>query len=275
MGKRSKRASDDRSEPRPTLFVIRPHQQESREVRDLAEAVANRATSLGCIVKTRRSLEDRVSGAEERERPLWLLSPRDANEIYTAAHRSRVSVATFRAAYVRRDPSTTPARRRDLIGLEPFVRYKAFFGLIRGVTDIETFFRNRDTWNARSECDGIADPRVLPFHVFDTAEDASGLDHPDRRAAFEERYRRKAGRIDTSDRTWARADSHAFHGGPALQIRNVTLPQGFHWDVSSDNTRLCTAHEVWRLDAEGAYANVYPDGFVRAARGKARLVWPQ
>jgi hypothetical protein len=43
--------------------------------------------------------------------------------------------------------------------------------------------------------------------------------------------------------------------------------------VSHDSTRLLTAHEVWKLTGEDAYANVYPDGFIRAPSKKAKLVW--
>ena len=128
MGSRSLRKPADQSRHVATIFIIRPDGQEPREIRQLAEAVESRANELMMLVKVRRSREDRVSGADESERPLWLLTPKDANDVYSAAHQDRVCIATFRASYVRRDPSTTPARRRDLIELPSYIRYKAFCG---------------------------------------------------------------------------------------------------------------------------------------------------
>jgi hypothetical protein len=37
-------------------------------------------------------------------------------------------------------------------------------------------------------------------------------------------------------------------------------------------TRVCTAHEVWSVEAHG-HMNIYPDAYVRETQG-ARRKWP-
>ena len=275
MGSRSRRKPADQSRHVATIFIIRPDGQESREIRQHAEAVESRANELKMLVKVRRSREDRVSGADERERPLWLLTPKDANDVYAAAHQDRVCIATFRASFVRRDPSTTPARRRDLIELPSYIRYKAFCGLVRGKPDVGRFFDDFAEWAAATVCEGHADPRALPFHVFDTEVEWIELNDSSSRTDFDRHHRHQGARRDDNDRRWAAADPRSYHALPPLLIRGTALTPGFHWDVSHDDTRLLTSHEIWKLKGEGAYANVYPNGYVRSAAGKAKRVWPR
>ena len=256
------------------MFVIRPDGREPHEVRSLADAVASKASALGMLVKVRRSREDRVAGAEERERPLWLLTPRDAHEVYAAAHRGPVAVATFRASFVRRDPSTTPARRRDLAGIASYLRYKAFHSLVRGRPDVATFFDEFAVWAGRTECENHTDPRAIPFHVFDVESEWTDLDTAASRQDFDRRHKHLGSRRDDSGRRWDPADPRAYHRPPELRVRGRALPVGFHWDVSHNATRLLTSNEVWKLAGSGAYANVYPDGYIASSPGNAKRVWP-
>lgn len=275
MGNSSRGKPDDQRDHVATVFIFRPDGREPHEVRQLAEAVESRANELNMLAKVRRSREDRVSGADERERPLWLLTPKDANDVYAAAHQDRVCIATFKASFVRRDPSTTLARRRDLIDLASYIRYKAFCGLIRGKPDVGRFFDGFAEWAAATGCEGHADPRSLPFHVFDTDTEWIHLDDSSSRSDFDLHHRHQGARRDDKDRRWSNADPRSYHAPSPLLIRRTPITPGFHWDVSHDNTRLLTSNEVWKLKGEGAYANVYPNGYVRSAAGKAKRVWPR
>lgn len=120
----------------------------------------------------------------------------------------------------------------------------------------------------------LADPRVLPLHVFSMREKEEAL--PDLDDAFERRrfrreYSPNGELMDANKRRWP--DS-APHGRDPQFVRNVELPLGHHWDVSrrTDFT-VETPVAVWQVDARG-HINVYADGCVRRSHS-SRPLWPE
>lgn len=256
------------------LWVIAPAKQaESREQTDLRLRAVRAAEAAGLSVVTRRSHRHVIRGGVDAHKRLDLLEPRDAHELYAAAHRSRVLVLALSAAYVRCDPSEDPARKRHVRKLEDYVRYKALYRLVRGATDIPAALAAFARWPPASTDLAVGNPRMLPLHVFDSATPWVDLDVDDGFARFVATYGTDGRRVDSCGRPWQAAT--VGHGRDALVVSGYPLPQGFHWDVQTraKPERLTTCHEVWKLNAR-SYANVYPDAFVRVTPGRGRRVWP-
>lgn len=205
-----------------------------------------------------------------------VLQPNDAAELYRMLHRGPVLVAAFSSAFISTDPSRDPPTKREARSLESFVAYKATYGLLRADRDVTALFERFAQWNGNVRCDGPADPRVLPLHVFDRGSDDVDLDT----SAGAEHFRRGFGapgrRLDRSGRIWSMGVAH---GREALRVAGCDLPPGVHWDVSVKQkaSLVANANEIWRIDRDG-YLNVYPDAGIRGPanvrRKAARRVWP-
>jgi hypothetical protein len=260
----------------PRVFAVVPGRG-STQIEQLLDAVRTLADERDWPVSVRRTESVRVAG-EGWERRAELLRPEDAAGLYREIHRTPTLVVAFAAAMVRRDPSRDPPVRRAALGLEEFVAYKAPFGLIRGHTDPARIVAGFETWLAGVHCDGDADPRALPLHVFDAGPRCPDLSAAEGAAAFAAQHGHASGRTDADGVDWRRADPRAFHGGKALEVAGRVLPAGFHWDVSRrrGEVRLTTAEAVWKLAGKGTYLNVYPDAHVRAPKDpRVRRVWPK
>lgn len=250
---------------------------ESAAQRSLRNEIVQVAKVRQWKLLVRRARRCRVVGGPEQGRSYDLAEPRDAAEVYSAAHRNRVLVLATGACFVRRDPSAQPSRHRDLISLEGHVRYKAYFGMVRDRTDLMQHVEEFSSWPTTDKCSGPHDPRVLPLHIFDTQNEWKDLDGPNGAILFATRFGPGGLRTDPEGRSWEQ--SAAFHGGDILTVAGYVLKHGFHWDVTRGRgrERIVTAHEVWKLYNKNSYCNIYPDGYVRVGRtlagGSCRLVW--
>ena len=278
-GARRKKTSEPEtsvSQPSARVVLFIPS-RESAAQRSLREEVAQMAEARQWNLVVRRARKCRVVGGPEQGRPYDLAEPRDAAETYSAAHRNRVLVLATGACFVRRDPSAQPSRQRDLISLEGYVRYKAYFGMIRDRNDLMRHMEEFSNWPSPDKCSGPHDPRVLPLHIFDSQNEWKDLDDPKEAIRFAARFGPGGLRIDPEGRSWEQ--SAAFHGGDILTVAGYVLKHGFHWDVTRGRgkERIVTTHEVWKLYNRNSYCNIYPDGYVRVGRtlsgGSCRLVW--
>jgi hypothetical protein len=171
-----------------------------------------------------------------------------------------------------------PARRRQLLSLERFVRYKAFYSLIRSLRDIEValdqFAESRHTIG----CDGVDDPRILPLHIFNCPNDWTDLQSATGRTAFDREHGGSNRRYDCSGLYWAKPKGQAArHGGPALRVARRMLEPGFHWDINAaGRATVYSADAVWLLKQNNSYINIYPNGHIRPpGKGFGTVrVWP-
>lgn len=272
MAQQSNNTSDDFHEIR--IFVPSRENAEQRNIRRIIEEKAD-TQSIPSYV--RRLEPVKVAGGENAGRPFELVKLEDAKELYEKLHRSNVVVVSTSGAFVRRDPSSLPVRRKQLLSLEDFVRYKATFQLFRTATDASRFSTPfRDLFSSVASFD-ITDPRVLPLHIFDHIGEWNSLETTSAQKAFRDAFGGNTRRLDSGRREWSRAK--ALHGGDILVIAGQKIPKGFHWDVcrKKGEKHLMTTHEVWEFRNSSCYCNVYPDGYVRAGQGNssARKVWPR
>lgn len=285
-GSRSGRRSAAATTPQGTgpaqVVVVRPPEgAESREQKEIRSRVAQAAASAGMRVPPPRTAQAfKVRGGPAQGHPFYVLTPRDARDLYKVAHRFPTTVLATASIHVRPDPSRSePATYRHLLSLEAFVRHKAFFALLRDRADVVAALADAGRWPASPLSAGQKDPRVLPLHVFGDSDPWGDLDTLRGQARFLQRHRSGAGWRDDSGRGW-QVDP-ALHGREALTVAGQALPAGFHWDVTnggSGTTRLVTASEVWSLEQQGAHVNVYPDAYVRKgeqARGTCVRRWPK
>jgi len=258
------------------LVIILPHKA-SIQIERLHKELLAKADKSNLSSNAVRCRPGRVSG-NGWKRPVELVNPRDASDLYRTINRQRTAVVSFTAAYVRRDPSTAPPVGRRLTKLETFVRHKAHFALIRSSKDITMCLADLRSW-PHTPCLSEDDPRVLPLQTFESKPDWPDLDTESGAAAFKHMHGGPAIRRDREAKVWMRARRSEYHGRESLVVGGFALDAGMHWDVSAEGrtARLLTANEVWKIDGRNAYLNVYPDGYVRprsSSRG-ARIVWPQ
>ena len=210
-----------------------------------------------------------------RGRPFAKILNQDATNLYKRLHRARVGVWQIGDA---RAPTTPQPRhaRKDYVSLADFVRHKAFHvGLPRnGFAESlrERLFDFRQ-WLSAIGCENEADPRCLPFHVFDTRFDIDRLEFACGRSSFTEAHGPQSSRIDDSRLTWSRDGQ--MHGREILNVAGRELAQGFHWNVShsASEARLGNSSETWRVN-KGGYVNIYPDGHIRGGK-RSRKVYPR
>ncbi|MGV9890783.1 hypothetical protein [Streptomyces sp. NPDC003395] len=251
--------------------------KENTEQRNIRRIIEEKARSQSIQSHVRRLEPVKVAGGDTAGRPFELLKLEDAKELYEKLHRANVIVAATSSAFVRRDPSSLPVRRKQLLSLEAFVRYKAPFQLLRTPADASRFTTPFKDLFSSIESFDITDPRILPLHIFDHVDEWNSLETPSSQKAFRDTHGGNTCRIDSGRREWSRAK--ALHGGDTLVIAGHKLPKGFHWDVcrKKGEKHLMTTHEVWEFKNASCYCNVYPDGYVRAGQGNssARKVWPR
>lgn len=231
-------------------------------------------------IRARRTRAVRFVGGPEHDRPYQVLSSRDSGDLYADCHRSQVLAISMTAVRVLRDPSRDPPPSRQAMSLSDLLRSKALTFLLRAHGDAKPLIeRFASDGIQKLSCDGEHDPRVLPLHVF--TNEVVDLDSVASRQDFQNRYGPPANRRDSAARLWQQARGGAMHGRDSLRVAGHVLPAGFQWDVKRGEhggARLITTSEVWHLQNKSAYANVYPDAYVRPgqrnASGRCRRVWP-
>ena len=211
-------------------------------------------------------------------RPLAKILNQDATNLYKRLHRAGVGVWQIGDA---RAPTTPQPRnaRKDYVSLADFVRHKAFHARLP-LDGFKESWREPlfgfQQWLSAIGCENEADPRCLPFHVFDTRFDIDQLASACGRSSFTKTHGPQSSRMDDRELTWSRA--RQMHGREILNVAGRELAQGFHWDVShsASNASLGNSSETWRVNKRG-YVNIYPDGHIRGGRGGrgARKVYPR
>lgn len=255
-------------------------EKDSREQDALRLAAEQETRAQGWDLRIRRSASQRVLGGQDKDRPYRTLSPRDARDLYQAAHLRPCLVLATHACHVRADPSHDSAALRELIGLGRFVQYKCSYSLVRGAAQAREAVVGFTTWPPPDACHGHHDPRGLPLHVFDPAVEWVGLDSLDVAEVFDRQYSLRSGsRVDLGGHLWEQPSArHGAAGADraALVVAGTRLPQGYHWDVqrARGRGRIVSESAVWLLTPQNAYINAYPNGHLRGetARG-ARPVW--
>lgn len=267
------------SHERETRIVVVSRQRESEDQKSLRKKIATEAVRLGLpILKTIRVEDHRVVGGEEKDRLFPLLKPEDARWLYSKLHEFEIAVLAVNQAYVRRDPSTLPARKKQLISVERFIRYKGYWGLVRNARDVSEHLQEFRRSAEKIRCDGYDDARILPLHIFYCSQEWAHLDDPTEQQRFISEHGQSGKRTDCAGAYWTKPKGQAArHGGLALCVGGYQLQQGFHWDVSADSeVTVYFPDEVWKLRRRG-YLNIYPDGHLRvvAKNPGSRRVWPR
>lgn len=202
-------------------------------------------------------------------KPLYLLDPETASNMYQRAHRVRLAALSTTDVWVRLNPSRYRLDGRYLAKTSRVLRYKAFCRRIseRGVDETMKAF---EAWSHRVECDNERDPRVLPLHTFAPLREWTTLRSDGGRADFTKEYGGATSRTCEQGLTWS--PDRARHGREPQNVAGYEIIAGYHWDVSDDrkSRRLLTLTDVWEIPRRD-HANVYPNGYIRAG-GKTRKV---
>lgn len=238
----------------------------SKQAKNFIEADC---TAKGWKLSIRHTTEKR----NPKGRPVFAVSKEDAINLYKRMHRARVGVCQIGKADA---PVSARPRRfdRDYVSLSRYVKHKAYHWnlpqtptLAQWTSSLSDFY----TWLDKAWCDGEADPRCLPLHVFRTEIDIDTLDTQEGRQNFQTVHGSQSSRKDINQLQWNRPRG-AFHGRDILHIAGRELVQGFHWDVSSGNMKrkLNTTAGTWEIKPNG-YLNVYPDAYVREGKRVHRI----
>jgi hypothetical protein len=264
------------SELSPLVFAVLPPEgqfeaQQADKLEELRQASAAREWEL--VTVKSRSVDSRLYG--ESRRPLRMLEPWDARELYNAAHRRPVGVTEFRSVRVQRNPGIH-ASSENSVSLARFIKYKAFYRQVPnnrnpdGTPSTATqFVEGFENWMRESGCLGDRDPRCIPLISFSAREDWT-LDTPDGVRRFEAIHGRPTDLRDDARREWRRPFSGGMHGQTVLTVAQRELPRGFHWDVwnSGQSTSLYAINEIWTFP-RSSYANVHPDASIRRGQSSA------
>ena len=206
-------------------------------------------------------------------RPIDMVSPQDATNIYKRAHRARVGAWQIGNAHVPIRPKPAP-RATDYTTLRTFLSHKAHHARLPDQSTLQEWNSSLETflsWIREANCDNEADPRCLPLHVFATTLTPDQLSSPQGRSNFNQAHGPQSSRVDDRDLTWRRGPPH---GANKLQVAGRDLITGFHWDVTgTQRQKVSNTTEVWEIKSNG-YLNVYPDAYIRSAKGKARRLYP-
>lgn len=274
-GKGVRRASGEPASPRVWLVL---HPDDSDYEKRLRKNVSAIASELGIDVVTRRTRYRRLTAVGGGSRPIKILEPADAHELYRDLSLRKCYVLSRGSVFVLHDPRRDPPEKRDCLPLAGFVQYKAAYCTLEDGADVGTELRKLLESTAPSDCRDHHDPRVLPLHVFEKGARDSRLDTDAERASFRVSYLHGRSFVSDTTGTWTAAAAGAWHGvagaaGQVLRVWDYLVPQGFHWDTNAGRKRrtLFTAMSVWRVDQEG-YVNVYPDSHVRTG-ARAKEVW--
>jgi len=260
-------------EPRIWLVL---HPSDSDYEKRLRTTLGQKAADLGVKLITRRSRSRRMSVEGNRARPINILEPVDANELYRDLSINKCYVLSRGSVFVLHDPRRDPPTKRDCLPLQNFVHHRAVYRTLQDGVDIGAELRTMMT-EAPSDCTSYRDPRILPLHVFDKKADGSRLNTEDGRSAFHRKYARSGGWQSEATGTWTPAHPGARHGtgpsGEALRIWNFTLPIGYHWDTHAGRQRrtIAATASVWKVEQRG-YVNIYPDSHIRSG-ARAKQIW--
>ena len=270
--RKSDSASPEGSASRQIWIFTPEKKYENASQAQLRHELARLAKTESVVVKTRVTTLKVFGGGPDAHKRVFLVSPRDAGDLYKAMHRAHVLVASLRSCSVRTDPAEDPPRLRRTRRLEDFVQYKAFYASLRGARDPARILEEFLTISPAKLCVDTHDPRVLPLHVFDDELCWINLNSAEGINEFKRKYGPSSSRVDSMKRKWSPAQE--LHGSDILTVDGLTLPKGFHWDVERGKSaeRLVTCHEVWKV-GPGGYANIYPDAFVRSGSKNCRCVW--
>ncbi|MEY9845761.1 hypothetical protein ABH940_002839 [Streptacidiphilus sp. BW17] len=257
------------------VWLFAPAQESPDQVR-IRRVIESKARQESLAFNVRRVESIRAIGGDNPGRPFNVLKIEDARNLYMGLHRSKAVVVATTASLIRRDPSSTPVRKKQLLSLEDFVRYKAAYRLFRSPAEAERFIEPITSLAQPAMNSDVHDPRVLPLHIFDSQQEWKGLDTDAGSKKFKSTFGSGANRLDHGRREWQKPN--ALHGGDTLTIAGFELPRGYHWDVvrKKGAERLTTTHEVWKFSGANSYCNIYPDGYIRAGQGdhSAKRVWP-
>lgn len=230
--------------------------------------VQRHGSDRGWQVRVAECVSLRSSGG----RGMNLVQRRTASELYVSMHRGPVAVLhdAHPSPRVRTDPRPQLDNRRTT-SLDDYCRYKSFVLSLRSsaAQDWATRF---DEWLAAIECDGTNDPRILPFHIF-AAKDCHDLDGRSGRKRFRDDHWKRDALEDKRRRRWRAAGPGQLHGGESPLVRQLQLPDGFHWDVTvpgRGSPYMMSATAVWQV-TRGGYINVHPDGHCRVGKNCSQL----
>ena len=259
-------------------FFAPPDVRESGDQKEIRRKTQQKCNTEGVDFHVRRAELVKVTSGQTSGRAFHLVKIEDARNLYEQIHRAPVVVMSSVGCFIRRDPSSQPVRRKQLISLEGFVRYKAHFRMFRSPFECSRFTERIGAMKIEYPVSGVHDPRILPLHIFDAHREWEHLEEDRELQDFHALFGASSTRRDRGRREWAKAK--AMHGGSVLRVHDVEIPRGYHWDVTRQNgeERITTTHEVWKLPGKTSYCNVYPDGYVRQGQGKgknqSRRVWP-
>lgn len=231
-------------------------------------------------IRVRRAETRRMTRQGGGRRPIEVLNPVDAHEMYQTSHREPSCVLGQGSLFVLKDPRRDPPTERDCVPLGEYLCHKVNFEVLHGERPAEEAVARMLSSSPLSDCSGLRDPRVLPIHVFNAAVQSTALLDPRDREKFRQRYQApQGGWRSPSAGLWSQADAHARHGaaGPdrePLHVGNFELPLGFHWDAAAERKATTVANScvIWKVEPR-AYVNVYPDAHIRSGSRGSRKVW--
>jgi hypothetical protein len=242
------------------------------------QTVRRFADDRGLAVHVRRTEKRRFSKVDSGSRPLLVLKPADAHELYRELHRGPCYVISRGAVRVLLDPRRDPPSVRSSARLSDYVRHKAVFRTLEDGRDLRGDLSSMLD-EVPSDCPDANDPRVLPLQTFEKPDDEGLLATASGREGFRTRFGAGAGSWRSPELSWRAALPGARHGrvGPsraALRVWSTALPVGHHWDVAPHRgsaKQVFTAGSVWKIRPSG-YVNVYADAYVRQGE-RCSEVW--
>lgn len=232
------------------------------------QVVQQQATQHGWQVCTAEC----VNLPSGRGRKINLLQRRTAEDLYASMHRGPVAVLhdAKPSPRVRTDPRQ-PLNDKQTMSLDAFCRCKSFVMSLR-TPDARAWAARFDEWLDAIECDGPSDPRILPFHIF-AAKGSYNLDGQSERERFRDDHRKRDALEDKRRRRWRVAGPGQRHGRDSQLVRQLQLPDGFHWDVTvprASSPNMTSATTVWRV-TQGGYINVHPNGHLRFGKHSSQI----
>jgi hypothetical protein len=203
-------------------------------------------------------------------KPLALLEPDLANNLYQRLHRVRLAILTTAEVLVRLNPTRHVLDEKWLATLSRLVRYKGYCARVSS-QNLATVLDDLEAWSSASHCDDERDPRVLPLHSFCPETDCPELDLEAGRTQFNLRFGPPTVRVCEQQMVW-RPDLSRHGGREPQNVAGLLLTRGLHWDVvgQRQSSTLLTLVDVWQVPRR-RHVNVYPNGYVRGRQGVRRL----
>lgn len=254
------------------LQIVAPA-EESPSLAAVGTALEAAGASSGWnVLPPIRTVSVAYRGLPKTGRKRLVLSAEDTQAVYQAAHRAPLAVLASAGFYVRQDPRSDPIDERALWLPADFLRHKAYVSVVRSRAEVPSALQAAGTALSSLSCDGQADPRILPMHIFSPDGHKYALDSTRGQRAFKAQHGSASSRRDAENRVWTHGPNHA---GPPLVVAGATLPAGFHWDVKvlRGSSEFSNGWEVWQLIDKNSYVNIAPNATVRnGARCSKR--WP-